>query len=487
MIRVLTIISLLLSFTTICNSQQIENYQPYSSLESDSFKYLEQYDDKLKKELDSIETYKREYKEVLEKRNERLKHKIENQHYIQDSLVSSYFNFILKEICSNNEELNENEITLFIARYPWENAVCYSEGTIIFNLGLYRKLKSESQIAMILAHELAHYYFRHGNKSITEYVERVNSDEFKEEVKEIEDMEFNRRKKALELLKGITYNDRRHSRDHESESDSMALQFLINTRYNLENAIGGIMILDSIDKDKYTDKIIYAELFDHDQYPFKRRWLIKEEESIFGAPVEQKSIDGINRDSLKTHPDCLNRFQVLQKQVSEIPEKTRSTFLQDSSIFEQLIYESDFEYISSYLATEEYGKALYYGLKLYQKYPNNVFLVNSIGKCFYHFYQAQKQHELGKYVDLESFHYTDEYNEFLTFIHNLRLGDYKMLGYLFMKEKYSKFKVEESYLYQLILNTSILGNETLLEVYKAEYLNSFPEGKNLEKIQSINN
>lgn len=486
MLKKITTLSVLILLGTICESQEIQGYEPYTMIGTDSSLHIERYDTKLDQELDSIQEYKSDFEEILRSRNQYLKSKLLNQHFIQNEQLTSYFDFILEEICSNNDELNKNEITLFIARYPWENATCYNEGTIVFNLGLYRKLENESQIAMILAHELAHYYLRHGNISLTEHVKKINSEAFKKEVEKIQEYKYNQRERLIKLFKDITYNDKRHSRDYEVESDSMALMFLANTRYNLESAIEVIGLLDSIDEDKYDHEIDYDQFFNFEAYPFKKSWLSKKNESIFGAPVKTEHVEGFNRDSLKTHPNCLERFEVLQKQLAQYRNDSRNVFLQDSSLFAQLIYESDFEYVTSYIANQQLGRGLFYGLKLEYHNPNNAFLVNLIGNSFYHFYLAQSENELGKYVELEAPHFSKGYKQFLTFIHNLRLTDYKMIGYYFMEERYDQLKDNENFLYQFILNASLLEDKTRYKDLVAEYKKSFPQGEHLRVIITKN-
>lgn len=478
---------LFLFLIPLFSSGQITSFNEYSYSIPDSAQLIKDYKSKLKKELDSINKYKSDYKEIFSYRNRTLVNKIEENHFIQNEDVINYFDFILKEICNNNNELNYNEINLFISRYPIENAACYSEGTIIFNLGLYRKLESESQIALILAHELAHYYFRHGNKSITKKIETIRSKEYKKEVKEISKMEYNSRERIISLLKNFTYDNSKHSREHETESDSMGFVFLSNTRYNLQDAIKAVYLLDSINEDKYKTKIKYDSIFNFDSYPFKKRWLLEENESIFSKPAETKiTADGFILDSLKTHPDCINRYALLKELVRD-RENNGTVDLQGKSKIDQLKNEADFEFLYSHYANEDFGEALYYALNLTEKYPENLYLTNLIGNCFYQFYNFQKEHELGRHLESVSYRHKGSYKEFITMINNMRLTDYSEIGFHYMEKYKPLFDRNEDFYYQLILNSSIMEDKTSLGKYSEDYYTLFPKGKHEENIKSIIN
>lgn len=49
-------------------------------------------------------------------------------------------------------------------------------------------------------------------------------------------------------VKGLTFDSRRHSRDHEAQADSMAVELMRHTSYDLHGALTTLALLDSIDK-----------------------------------------------------------------------------------------------------------------------------------------------------------------------------------------------------------------------------------------------
>ena len=467
---------------------QVDSFNGYSYKFPEAKQVLSAYDLKLKNSISSIEEHKSDYKEIFENSTILLKDNISNNLYIHEQKLVDYFDSILKELCAKNKGLNYDNFNLFISRYPWGNASCYYEGTIVFQLGLYRKLESESQIAFVLAHELAHYYFKHGINSINKYVQEINSTEFKKEVKEIKNMEYNSRKRAVELIKGITYSSRRHGRNHESQADSMALIFLANTKYDVHNGIKAIELLDSIDTDKYTVKIKYDSIFNFTNYPFKKRWLIDDNVSIFGDPTED-NIDEFDLDSLKTHPDCKIRYTQL-KQLCSSYSKEGEINPQGENKLKTLRAEADFELLHSYYSLNyssirALDKALFYSLKLLYLYPDNAYINQLVGNCFYVFYNAQNSYKLNNYVESKGHYNSDQYDEFLLVIKNFSLNDYRNIGFHYMESKYPQFKDNENYLYQLVLNASILEDQESFNSYALKYSINFPDGKYSEEIKQI--
>jgi predicted HD phosphohydrolase len=57
------------------------------------------------------------------------------------------------------------------------------------------------QIAAILSHEIGHYYLKHSEKAINDYIKTKFSREVKEEEIRIRSLEFNKSSAAQELLK----------------------------------------------------------------------------------------------------------------------------------------------------------------------------------------------------------------------------------------------------------------------------------------------
>ena len=388
-----------------------------------------------------------------------------------ENKVNNYLQNILAEVYRANPQIAQENIRLLPTRYNVPNAVCMGEGTITFNIGLLRHLENESQIAFIVCHELAHYILDHVNKSIFAKVALLHSERIQKEVKKIKKNEFKRREKLEKLLKGFIYEDYRHSRSAESQADSFAFVLMTPTSYDRKEAISVLEILDKIDQQDI--ELDIKAIMHSDNYPFDDSWLRIEDLIKYNAKD-----NSWNTDSLKTHPACTERIADLHK----ITEKASSQAkilknVQGDALFQKVKYQAEREVAGSDLFFENYGKALYTNMLLMGKYPEDAYFSAQAGKCLNLMYEAQKNHELGKYVRMPSDKQEPNYARVLTFIQNLRMSELGNLSFHFLKKYQTKFENNEEYLFTLLQNCKSQGKETELNTLKQKYQKLFPGGK----------
>ena len=81
---------------------------------------------------------------------------------------------------------------------------------------------------------------------------------------------------------GFAFKSLRHSREFETEADSVGLRFLSNTNYDCKESLSCLGILDEIDEEKMDYSRQLPKLFSFAGYPFKNRW-IEKETAFFGV------------------------------------------------------------------------------------------------------------------------------------------------------------------------------------------------------------
>ena len=123
---------------------------------------------------------------------------------------------------------------------------------------------------------LAHDYLRHSENSIRTYVTTINSDEVQKELRHIKSSAFNKRTSLEKLVRNLTFDNRHHSRDHESQADSMVVEFLRNTSFNINESLTTLALLDLIDTDNINMEACLKSMFDAPAYPFQKRWLARQ-------------------------------------------------------------------------------------------------------------------------------------------------------------------------------------------------------------------
>jgi Zn-dependent protease with chaperone function len=381
---------------------------------------------------------------IYKQRWDKVRDVVDNDEIYTDKQAQEYLDKIVAEIVKANPLLQNKEFSCYFSRSGIPNAAYLGEGLILFNMGLFSRLSNESQAAFILCHELGHFYLEHSENSIKSYVERMNSSEVQGQLKNIKRSEYGKRAELEKLLKGLTFDTRRHGRDHESSADSMAIEFLRNTRFDLSESLSTLALLDSIDNNVLQTGEALQRLFNAKEYPFQKRWISKEE-GLLGGHAQLKQDESI-ADSLKTHPDCKLRIMVLEPMVEKYASASSIKNSISESKFNELKNTFRYEVVEYAFISDDYTKSLQYTIELLQDHPSDPYLVTQTGKIFNGFYAAQKNHTLGKVSTLPAPYFEPNYNLLLQFIQNLFIEDYAAISYNFLKqyspqmEKYSEFK-----------------------------------------------
>lgn len=427
-------------------------------------------------------TVGQEYK----RRTEGLVKELNQLEYLSDAGWVGYFNGILAEIYRHNPEIPAQDIRLLLGRYESANATNIGEGTIVFHLGLLPFLDNESEVAAILCHELAHYQANHSNNAIQEYYDFLYSEETQDKLAEISKTGYDKSARALEMMKGMMYDNHRHGRYKESEADSLGLIYLKKTRYNPYSSITALQKLDKLDSIVWP-VIPYKTLFDAPQFPFKDTWLTAPKTSILAAApkaMEEEGEEYWNVDSLKTHPDCANRILALQRQLGT--ELTTGVLrLSPAEQFETLQQNTPYELIEGLMITGEYGRSLFRSLVLLTEMPDDIYLKSIVGISVYHLHYLQKNHQLREVLPLPNLEFTPEYNRFLQFFNNLRLNDLGKMGYYYCLNQLEPHKTEEYPALALALSQKMMGQEAEFQQQKDRFINTFPKSKFISWLNTV--
>ncbi len=374
-------------------------------------------------------TNKKDYQDIYEDRWKSIKERFDKKEINTDPAAQAYLDALVVAIVSGNPVLKSTPFHCYFSRTYVPNAEYIGQGIILFNMGLFDRLSDESQAAYILCHEISHYILHHQENSIIKHVETLNSPEVQARLKEIQHSQFNKSSEVEGLVKGLTFDSRRHSRDHESQADSMAVVLMRSTRFDLNGALTALALLDTVDKDDFNIAASLQQTFNSTAYPFKKKWL-KKEDGLFGGHAQvQKSEFS---DSLKTHPSCPQRIQLLTPMVQSWNSGQRLRNVVDSGKFNQLRERFKYEVIEYTYISGDYSENLFLSLEMLHDRPNDSYLIAGIGRVMNGMYEAQKGHRLSKVVDLPAPGYAPNYNLLLQFIQNLYLEDLASINYNFL-------------------------------------------------------
>lgn len=389
---------------------------------------------------------------------------------IRDNSLTPYLQSILNKIYKSNPQLVKRS-TVYIIRSEVPNALSFGEGTIAITLGLLSRLETESQIAFVLSHEVAHDESGHSNEQIMNLAQLNYDRDIKKKVKSISRSEYGQFTKFSELAGSLGFSISKHSREKENEADSIALILLTNAGYDNRAPIRTLEILDSAGNGKYQENLDLKRLLSSTHYPFKDSWLeYTKSDRWYASQHEHES------DSMKTHPDCKKRIAAMQRLL-------RGTSRTENKSIDWLNEISDFEIIESHYHFNQYGRSLFLALAALESYPDNVYLHAMVGKCFSQLYAYQKAHELSRVLTLPDPRFPENYDRFLTFVHRLRLMELASIGYNYMRDRVSEYSTDEEFLYACWLSCRNEIGKDSLEGYKNKYATQFPKGKYKEEIQ----
>ena len=417
--------------------------QPLYSFQKDdsSLKktYFEQTASKKNRALASLDKkYASDYKKIYEDQFKEIGKLWQSDRSVTASAAHGYLQSIVQKIVSVNAELAKTDARVVFSRDWWPNAYSMGDGTIAINAGLMVFLHNEAELVFVVSHELAHYYLDHTNKSIKQYVEKVNSEEFQNELKRLSKTEYGVNKRLEELTRSFAFSSRRHGRDNEVAADRMAFRLMKKTGYDCGAITTCLELLDKVD-----DSLLYQapdirQAFNFTDYPFRNKW-IREESAIFAQLNETDETAGKENDSLKTHPDCAKRIALLHDSlVTAFPGG--KNFLVNEEMFKQLKKDFFIEMTEQCYRDNNLSRNLYYNLLLLQANESTPLAVYSIARCLNEIYDSQKNHKLGSRIDTESKGYPEGYNLLLRMLNQIRLDEIASVNYHFCKQYETEMK-----------------------------------------------
>jgi Peptidase family M48 len=292
----------------ICTAQQqgVYTYQQLSNV------YYAAQKDSLKKAWVCPDAYldravQKKFREIWDERTEFLTAAIEKQHFLYEPEVYSYLQAIVDQIMAASPQRFSAKPLLLIDRSPDVNAYALGSNVLVVNLGLICFSQTREELALALAHELSHNLLTHPENGMREMAEWLKSDDYKNSLKEVLDSKYGRYSRLRKVFEGYSFSRSKHQRYHESDADSLAVVLLKNSQMPFKAAY--FLRLDSADiQYRRPLKKPLRDYFAAYDLPVEDGWM-----QVRTRGLSTKSYDfddaGSIEDSLKTHPDCIERYK----------------------------------------------------------------------------------------------------------------------------------------------------------------------------------
>lgn len=204
--------------------------------------------------------------------------------------VSVYLERVKDSVLAGQPDLRKR-LRVYACPSPYVNAMVMPDGLIIVNVGMLARLADESQLALVLAHEAAHFSLRHAEVSWWE----------------------NRDSKSEAGSDRWERTRFQHSRERESQADSLGLVYLLASRYSTAAVDSMFGILGAADNSQGVRPWSRTALagFPDLQLP-DSVWMDPSKAAT--APAETE-----DSDSTATHPAIPKRRAAAKRQLGDAP------------------------------------------------------------------------------------------------------------------------------------------------------------------------
>jgi len=291
--------------TASAQVKSLYNYQDLSRF------YYEKQKDSLRKAWVCPDAFKdratqKEYRELWDRRTNAVLGALADNDYVHDKEVYGYVDDIVRQLVDANKSMIPVKPLLLIDRSPAVNAYSTGGNVLAVNVGIIAFASCREELALIIAHELSHNVLRHVENSIYLRAQWLGSDEYKRSLNAVLDSRYDRYSRLTKVVQGYTFSRSRHDRYQESAADSLAVILL--KKCNIPFNARFFLRLDSSDMQlKQPLHHPLKEYFTTWHLPYEDSWAQRRSKGLSSRAYAFSDTTTI-ADSLKTHPDCVIRY-----------------------------------------------------------------------------------------------------------------------------------------------------------------------------------
>ena len=248
----------------------------------------------------------KKYKELWDGRTDYLVSAIEANNYVREEEIYRYISGILSSLAQSNPDYFPQKPLLLIDRSASVNAYAIGGNVIAVNAGLLCFAQSREEVALVIAHELSHNILQHPDKSMREHAEYFTSAAYQQSLNDVAKEKYGRLTKLKKLFEGYSVDRSRHHRYHESDADSLAIILLKNSQIGFDARF--FLRLDSTDL-QYRQALKHPlkDYFTPYNVTVEEAWMQRKAKGLSTRNYNFRDSSALD-DSLKTHPDCAERY-----------------------------------------------------------------------------------------------------------------------------------------------------------------------------------
>jgi predicted SprT family Zn-dependent metalloprotease len=303
---------MLLLFLCLAGSSTLKGQQKdlYAYQDLSAFYYKKQ-QDSLKKAWTCPALYKekatqKQFKEIWDGRTTFFTSAIEDNNYVYDKEICKYLDEVVSQIQEANKEYLPVKPFVVLDRSASVNAYAIGSNVLAINLGLLAFAKSREEIALTIAHELSHNILQHPENGMKKRAEWLTSAEYKESMQQVLESDYGRLTRLKKVFENYSFSRNRHQRYHEGDADSMAIILLKNSHISfapeffLRMDSADVQYLQPLQQPLKTYFAVY-------NIAIEDIWTKKRSKGLSTRDYDFHNNNSM-ADSLKTHPDCVVRY-----------------------------------------------------------------------------------------------------------------------------------------------------------------------------------
>ncbi len=352
---------LLILFSPLCAQTSLD-LQNFTGLKSEGElppDFLRSWGDKYQEslQLQGTEAMKRkkasEMEEFWQRQHREIDMMLQSGQFSFGDPISVYLNQIADELLKDEPVLRD-DIRIYLFKSPTVNAFAVADGIIGINVGLIAHVRSEAELAFVIAHEISHYVKEHQYDSFKKFRDLQD------------DWSMNPTRRFDQMVS--------RSKDHELEADEYGLKLYLKSSYH-PKAVDTLFTTLHQGYITYGRKKVGTDFLAEDEFQVP--------EIFFRTEVDPISKEEDYFDQTHTHPNIATRRAAVNSALQAAPAEGKRFFVQSEDKFLQIRELARFEAVREKILYGQYGDALYDIYVLEDKHPNNRFLEVSRVRALY--------------------------------------------------------------------------------------------------------
>lgn len=256
--------------------------------------------------------------------------------------MSEFVNDVADELLKDDQFLRD-KLHFFVLKSHVPNAYTTHNGIVVVTIGLLARLENESQLAVILAHEIQHFVKNHSLK------------QYKEVKKTISDSRRNNGGDLESKLKRLY----RFSKEQEYEADQLGYELLKKSSYDLNE---GIFVFEMLKFTEYPflETTMTIENFEKPNYKFPVNLFDEINNQLKNAKEFDDKMDREENDEeTSTHPSLDKRIDQLKSLINKKEFSGSKKYIVGENKFKFAQQVSRFELLLMYVKRADFGRSYY--------------------------------------------------------------------------------------------------------------------------------